>query len=355
MNKLHQEIRKISSTMIFIAVILAGPQVLAKTTTLNGVEISSSNSRGYDIVLNTDNQTKIQKKSNEADTLVLDLKNTKVSKETNTIYKNADGIEHVILKPEANNLQIEINGKSAGNSNVSINNELAALPQNYNDTVYINKPLNAYAPIHEIEEETQSVSFIGLLKSIKNSQTLKSIINSSNIGWITCFLLMFGFLLKTQFKNQNRSQINVKIGNNTEDNNILKTALERREGLIAESLGSQRRTQLRPKPQYSTNIQKTNYGLKAYNNQPANASTNSFKIQNSPIKKDILKSATSNTYRQLRTTATTQELKEDIKKNEIHIDNVKFLESMAKIYERSGRVDLANGLANNIKKAKTIR
>ena len=40
---------------------------------------------------------------------------------------------------------------------------------------------------------------------------------------------------------------------------------------------------------------------------------------------------------------------------EVHIDNVKFLESMAKIYERSGRVDLANGLANNIKKAKTTK
>ena len=54
-------------------------------------------------------------------------------------------------------------------------------------------------------------------------------------------------------------------------------------------------------------------------------------------------------------TATVQEIKESTKKNEVHIDNVKFLESMAKIYERSGRVDLANGLANNIKKAKTTK
>jgi len=31
---------------------------------------------------------------------------------------------------------------------------------------------------------------------------------------------------------------------------------------------------------------------------------------------------------------------------------MRFLESMAKIYEKSGRVDLAHGLQNNIMKAK---
>ncbi len=354
MNKLHQEIKKLSATMVFIAAIMTSTQVLAESATLNGLEISSSNSRGYDIVLNTDTQANVQKKSATTDTLVLDLKNTKVSKDTNTVYKNANGIEHVILKPEANNLQIEINGKSAGSSNVSINNDLAALPKDYNNTVFINKPLNAYAPVNKTEEEVQSMSVITLLRSIKNSPTLRSILNSSNIGWLACFALMFGFLVMTNRKSQARSQVNVKIGGKEEDDNkILKAAMERKEGLIAEGLGTQRRTQLRPRPQDAVSAQRTNYGLKAYN-QPTGANTSSFRIQSSPMQKEMAPSAA--LRRPLRaTTATAQELKEDIKKNEVHIDNVKFLESMAKIYERSGRVDLANGLANNIKKAKNIR
>ena len=289
--------------------------------------------------------------------MVLDLKNTKVSKDTSTVYKNADGIEHVILKPKANNLQIEINGKSAGSSNVSVNNAIATLPQDYNNTVFLNKPLNAYAPIHQVEEEVQTAGTMSLLKSIVNSPTLRSILNSSNFGWIVSFLLMFGFLIMTSRKNQARSQVNVKISESKlDDNKILKAALDRKEGLITEGLGTTRRTQLRPKPQDGLSAQQTNYGLKAYN-KPLGTSASSFKPETTPMPSDVLRAATAANRRPLRatSTATAQELKEDTKKNEVHIDNVKFLESMAKIYEKSGRVDLATGLANNIKKAKNLK
>lgn len=356
MNKLQERITKVSSTMIFVATIFTGSQVLAAPATLNGVEISASNSRGYDIVLNTDNKTNIQKKSATSDTLILDLKNTKVSKDTNTVYKNADGIEHVILKPTANNLQIEINGKSAGSSTVALNSEIASLPQDYNNTVFLNKPLNAYAPIHEIEQESQAATGVSLLSRILNSPTLRNILTSNNFGWAVSFVLMFGFLIMTSRKNQSRSQVNVKIQNDDLDNKILKAALDRKEGLITEGQGAQRRTQLRPKPQDSLSAQQTNYGLKAYN-KPLGANTNSFKAEPSAMPSDLLGAATGAYRKPLRatSTATAQELKEDIKRNEVHIDNVKFLESMAKIYERSGRVDLATGLANNIRKAKNIR
>lgn len=355
MNKLQERITKVSSTMIFVATIFTGSQVLAAPATLNGVEISASNSRGYDIVLNTDNKTNIQKKSATSDTLILDLKNTKVSKDTNTVYKNADGIEHVILKPTANNLQIEINGKSAGSSTVALNSEIASLPQDYNNTVFLNKPLNAYAPIHEIEQESQAATGVSLLSRILNSPTLRNILTSNNFGWAVSFVLMFGFLIMTSRKNQSRSQVNVKIQNDDLDNKILKAALDRKEGLITEGQGT-RRTQLRPKPQDSLSAQQTNYGLKAYN-KPLGANTNSFKAEPSAMPSDLLGAATGAYRKPLRatSTATAQELKEDIKRNEVHIDNVKFLESMAKIYERSGRVDLATGLANNIRKAKNIR
>ncbi len=355
MNKSHKMVRRVSTTLIFIAAVLTAPQAFAESATLNGVEIKSASSRGYDIVLNTENAPEVQKKASASDKIVLDLKNTKVSKETNTVYRNADGIEHVILKPDANNVKIEISGKAAGASKVSVNNLLAAAPTNYENTVFVNKPLNAYAPVHQLEEETASASAMSILSKIKNSPTLKSLVNSSNLGWIVSFALMFGFLILTNLRSQKRSQVNVKISDTQNDEGkILKAAMERRDVLGAEGVGTtSRRTQLRPKPKDGLSLQNTNYGLKAYENQNSNASTSSFKIQNSPMQRDVLSSATAQNRRPLRaTTATAKELREDTRKNEVHIDNVKFLESMAKIYERSGRVDLANGLTNNIKKAK---
>ena len=371
MNKLHQEVKRISGTMIFIATILSASQVLAEPATLNGVEISASNSRGYDIVLNTDSAPQIATKAASSDKLVLDLKNTKVTKDTNTVYKNADGIEHIILKPEANNVQIEINGKSAGSSNVAVNNTIASLPADYNNTVFINKPLNSYAPIHEPQEEiaaTSSLSVVGILKAIYHSPTLREILSSSNLGWIVSFVMMFGFLIWTNRKNSRRSEVSVKINPAKEDteNKLLKDALQRKEGLLgAEGVGT-RKTQIRPKTQEpAVSAQKTNYGLKAYGGQPAavrpTTSASSFKPQNMPTQQDLARLQQAVASRRpvrataAASTATVQEIKESTKKNEVHIDNVKFLESMAKIYERSGRVDLANGLANNIKKAKTTK
>lgn len=357
MNKLQNNISKISITAIFIAAVFMGSETLAQTT-LNGVEISSSlNSRGYDIVLNTDKGTTVNKKNVSANNLELNLKNTKVSKNASTVYKNADGIEHVILKPKANNLKIEISGNQAGNSNVELASAIAE------NTVFINKPLKSYAPIHQIEEETTASSFslIALLKSIKNSPALRSLFDSSNIGWLFSFVMMFGLLIATNNRNRQRNQIDLKI-NSAEDteNKILKAALERKEGLIAQGIGSRRTSLMQPKPEIkSTNIQNTNYGLRAYNNQPKTPSTNTtLRSSNIPLRRSELNNIQPTSImpeRKAINTATKSELRENILQNEVHIDNVKFLESMAKIYERSGRVDLANGLANNIKRAKNKR
>jgi len=364
MNKLHKKIAMASSVMIFIAAIISAAPTLAADTTLNGVEISSSE-RGYDIVLNTDTATNIQKKSTSSDQIVLDLKNTKVAKDASTVYKNADGIENVILKPKANDLQIEINGTQAGESNVTINNEIPSTPKatkDYSNTVFINHPLNSYAPVNDDEtSEGSGLTLISLIKGIVNSESLRNLLTSPNSGWLVCLMLMMGFLLATHFKvnnaNKPQKQLKVKISNKKEnvENQLLKSALERKEGLITERLGAPRRTQLQPKPQVSA--QRANYGLRAYNNPHTGTNANTFKSQQPALMPNTLNNnrMPMQNRPQRSSVATAQELKQDIKKNEVHIDNVKFLESMAKIYERSGRVDLANGLANNIKKAKTIR
>ena len=90
MDKLQNKFLGVSATIIFVAAIFTSAQTLAQTT-LNGMEISS-NSRSYDIVLNTDKGTTINKKNVSPDSLELNLKNTKIAKNARTVYKNADGI-----------------------------------------------------------------------------------------------------------------------------------------------------------------------------------------------------------------------------------------------------------------------
>ena len=368
MTKLNRQITKISASMIFIAAILTSAPSLAENTTLNGVEISSSKDRGYEIVLNTDTATDVQTKEATSDKLVLDLKNTKMAKDANTVYKDADGIENVILKPKANNLEIEINGTEAGESKVVLNNEIkkAKAPKDYSNTVFVNNPLHSYAPV--TSEEESGLSLMLILRSIRHSQTLRSALSSSNLGWILCFTLMFGFLVVTNFKNRPQKRVNVKISSDetpNTDNTLLKQALARKEGLIAEGLGSQQtqpriidnKHKVQPRNiQPQPTAQKQNYGLRAYNNQQLPASNSGFKIQSTPLQRDVLSAATASNRIALRgSAATTQQLKEDIRKNEVRIDNIKFLESMAKIYERSGRSDLASGLTKNIQRARKTR
>lgn len=353
MNKLQKKITTFSATAIFIATIFTGTQTLAQTT-LNGVEISSSNNRGYDIVLNTDKNTKINQKTISQNSIELNLKDTKIAKNANTVYKNADGIEHILLKPKANNLKIEINGEQVGKSNIAL------APTINENTVFINKPLKSYTPIHQIEEEeiSQSISIVNILRNIKNSQTLRRLVDSSNLGWIVSFIMMFGLLLYTNNRNKKRNNIDLTLPSEEDkENKILKAALERKEGLIAQGMGTRRTSLMQPKIQ--PDLQKTNYGLRAYNNQSGTTNNLTTRIQNTPLKNskitNIPSSNNSSLSKKAFSTATLSELKESKQKNEVHIDNVRFLESMAKIYEKSGRVDLANGLANNIKRAKNKR
>jgi len=370
MNKLHN-ITKLSSTLIFIATIFASSHAYAETATLNGVEISSSkNSRGYDIVLNTDTQATVQKNASTNDNLQLNLKNTKADKNINTVYKNANGIEHVILKPEANDLKIEINGEEAGNSNVKLNNDVAS--EDLNNTVFINRPLNSYRPVKEdVAEETSGISIISLMKKIINSPSLNNLLHSPSLGWMVCIILMLGFFAMSNTKTRKTSSVNLTVSDTVEDkeNTLLKELLTKNSGLIAEGAGVQRNTQIRPKtqPQNQPTMQKTNYGLRAYNNQSDGINRKSFNSNSMPMPKDIFNTPITEEQpvaipqrpvlaRPAAPVLTTRaELKESTKKNEVQIDNVKFLESMAKIYEKSGRVDLANGLANNIKKARSLR
>ncbi|MDD3593373.1 MAG: AMIN domain-containing protein [Candidatus Gastranaerophilales bacterium] len=349
-----------ATSIVFLAVSSA---CAYEKAILSGVEINPSENGSYAIVLNTDKNVAYEKKITSKNNIVIDLKDTIVSKNSNTVYNNAKGIEHVMLKSaDKGRLQIAIQGKNVSGSEVTLGETALNTVQeekNYANTVFVNKPLNEYAPVYEEEAEdaAATATLAGMLNRLKNSNFIRSLITPSNFGWMMSFAIMFALLIASQLKTKTAKPVSIKIADeNEKEEEIIRANLERRRGLIGSDMGTK---QILPK----TNVSSLNYGLRAYGNKnpfpETDARVSGLQRKNIRTQYDrSLVQRPSNLTRKsagLRTNSITQRaLQEDIQKNTVHIDNVKFLESMAKIYEKSGRVDLANGLANNIKRARVV-
>ena len=172
------------SLFIFIALVIPGSRVYAKTAVLNGVELSKSASSGYNVLINSDGVVKYSSNSPAKNKFLIDLKNIKMINNINPVYKNVSDVEYVIIKPVFNGVQIEITAKDAKNSNLSFSGE--AVPYKSAGGKYI--------------------------------------------------LMFLGVSLMLLFKRHKKNQLSVSIS--PEENDILKTAFSSRSGLIARGLGA---------------------------------------------------------------------------------------------------------------------
>lgn len=200
MNKLQSIL---CSVFIFIAIVINAPETYAKNVLLDGVIISGNPNEGYDVILDTKNQVKYTTQKISDNKIILNLKNMTPTSDAKAIYKNAVGLEYVLIKPSFNGTTIEISGQN------TVNNEVL-FPQN-------------------------SIPY-----------------KENNWGYaVGGFALLLGILglLKTK---KNR-QFSAKISVVDEENKILKVALESKDGLIVRPQGAKR---LQPQKQ---NIRKVNF------------------------------------------------------------------------------------------------
>ena len=172
------------SLFVFIALVMSGSKVYAKTAVFNGVEISNSVASGYNIRINSDGVVKYSSKAPSKNKFLINLKNVKMTNNINPAYKNVSGVEYVIIKPIFNGVQIEINAKNAKNS---------------------------------------TLSFSGASVPYKSSTGKYA-------------LLICAISLLVLFKKHKQNKFSVSIS--PEENNILKTAFDSRDGFIARSLGA---------------------------------------------------------------------------------------------------------------------
>lgn len=327
-------------------------QTMAK---LSGIEINpSQQTGGYNIVLNTDQNVTFEKTIKSNDNIEIDLKGAEVSKPLNTVYNNSTNIDHVLFKPTPDgNVQILLQGKNIAQSDIKIATNMLpsdvaknATPEN---TVFLNRPINTYAPVVPQDNEDATD---GVYNSMLSSFSLSNLLSKRNLGWLLSFVMLAIFLVSSIKRTKEKNSLNIKLSEDLKEKEIsLYSQLNKKRDSIGIGLGSNKYEEERP-----VAVHKQAYGLKAYENSQINPQNRGLKTTSSlnsgRINPLANKTAVAPKRKPVGQRTATIATKKDVQTAQVQIDSMKFLESMAKIYEKSGRVDLANGLQDNILKAK---
>jgi len=162
------KMKKIFLTFSFLAIfIFTCLSVSAKTNMLHTITLEK-NGNGYNIVLKTDNTTKVTKKTLADNEIVLDLAGIKSSDTVNALYKGTDNVENLVVENSGrNSLKIYITAKNIRNSSV-----MTQTPNGENNMVSEEYPLN----------KTLWSIFVLLVFGVIFSACKKEVIEENKIG-----------------------------------------------------------------------------------------------------------------------------------------------------------------------------
>lgn len=343
---------------------------------LNTIQIDS-NDGGNQITLKTVNGVEVFKEVKNDNLVVLELKNIKADEKLSTIYNNVLHVKNVIVKePSKNNLQIVIEGENIANTGVVVlPSAIEQFVPSKKNNIILDKPINQYEPIkssydnfasqnNDILEYLSANFHVNTAKLLYVKRIIKNIINSHHFDFIFyAIVFLFVIIVGNKFLNKE----------NEKDTKIV--------GLSSQSLKQQKLEG------YDITINdKTIPTLRSLKSNGANALTSEIisqqygineykKSEKSPYKTTSpLSSKTKNITREQPITQRKKQqenitfpnsilpqkenalnnnnnnniqIRNNINKTATYanqIDGQKFLDSMTKIYERSGRQDLAMNL-----------
>lgn len=410
MNKVHKT-KKLVTKVLFSASICASFSIIpayATVATLSGLEISPANNGSYQITVKTDKAVSVEKYTTSDNKIVLDLKNTRPASFVNTIYNNTSKIDHVIVQPVSDEeVRVFIQGTSISDSKINVSTKTASqntleqtnIPSNTEQnalskettsvktnantlvppvnipqepvseqeeqTLVLDRPVDDYKPTASFDDKEQT-DIVSPVQSVQNEMktkfSLQNILGDNAFDWMLrffmlAFIMIAGYKL---FKPDKSIKINISPERKRELD-LLKT-LNRRQATIGGSIkGASNNLSRSP-----GGLSMSQYGIKEYQNSqlpPANLTISrptrksSLNLPPSGIStqglKDEIIPKTSNMAtmtKSNRISSRTKISENDIAAAKVNIDSKKFLATMAKIYERSGRADLAQGIHNNMSK-----
>lgn len=344
--------------LLFLGIMLSTIGAFAEENVLQSIEIEPVKDT-YNIVLVSDKAVDVKKVVQAPNKITLNMKDIRASKTLNTIYNNVSNVDTVMVEPQGNGISIFFQAENASAATVTfdaINIPTAATTAKTDSkNIKLNNPIESYAPIYTDDYETAKTSkLFDKLKSSTAVDSLKDTIDedtASDFGqkaFSFGLLALLGFGVTRLFK---RKEPEMKIG-------LSQSLNEREINMYREAQPIQ--TYANTTKPFTT----VNYGLNAYQKENRNPyEVESMTIHNPRLRNYVNPTVQNNTATrpvqpqpvavQTATPAkkmTTPVNNAPVNQSNPNIDNLKFLESMTAIYEKSGRPDLARGLRASLNK-----
>lgn len=357
--------------LIFAIIFISSHVSAFSQNYLNTIQIDS-NDGGNQITLKTINGVEVVKEVKSDNLVVLELKNIKADEKLSTIYNNVLHVKNVIVKePVKNNLQIVIEGENIANTGVVVlPSEIKQSASNKkNNNIILDKPINEYAPINSTYDnfdsqnngilEYLSANFhVNTAKLLYLKRMIKNIASSNNFDFIfyaAVFILVM--IIGNKFLNKENEKDVKIVGLSSQSLKQQKSGFDIT--INDKTIPTLRGLKSNGIDTLASEMASQQYGINEYKKSEKNPYTTSLitpsiqpKTQKRPSQQPLTqrrkqqKSTPNNSMIQKAGTLAQKNIVLENKTNTIggQIDGQKFLDSMTKIYERSGRQDLAMNL-----------
>ncbi len=363
------DIKKIFLTICaFMFLCLAS---VAQESLITSVAISKPKdlNGAYQLTIKADKPVEYKQKAETSDSIYFDLKNALTVDNIDTIYDNVSGIDALIVQQlENSKVRIYVNGTDTSNTKIVFETKQIT-GSNTSNQIVLNRPIREYRPTNDFNEITDEnidwddnsfnpehllSSFFGIFGE-KSDMTLVVCI----ILLATCILVSKKVFAKVKLQEEPLIGLSSAYKNDKEysDEQGLDIVYKTQKNTTSVSRSAQTNSlrfaqnpyqNQKLRTQMQKNPIKQNYALNAYQNAQKNPyvskSTPNRPVQTVTYQKRAQKSSPDFVSR----VQSANNSVSNAPKQSASVESIKFLESVTKIYEQSGRKDLAQGLRAGI-------
>ena len=348
--------------VLLLGMVFSMMSVYADENVLQTIEIEPVKDT-YNIVLVSDKAVDVKKTVQASNKINIVLKDIRASKTLNTIYNNVSNVDTVMVEPQGNGVNIFFQADNAEKATISFDSTLTPAPAPVkaaeSKNIKLGNPIESYAPIYnETYEQSKTSSLFKKLTSGNSVASVSDSLEESTTNDMPNKLISFGLvvlLVAAVARLFKRKEPEMKIG-----------LAQQQFGSNDLGLLNGLQPQLQPAYQAPAKPFTTvNYGLNAYKNENRNPYESAPMQFHNPRLQSLANQAPREAA--VQTIAkpaiqTAQAVAQQVKKmttpvntapvnqSNPNVDNLKFLESMTAIYEKSGRPDLARGLKASLSK-----
>ena len=358
------------STFMFLCLAAAAQESLITSVAISQPKDLNG---AYQLTIKADKPVEYKEKAQSSNSVYFDLKNALTVDNIDTIYDNVSGIDAVIVQQlENSKVRIYVNGIDTSNTKLVFETKQAT-GSNTTNQIVLNRPIREYRPTNDINEiAEENIDWDD--NSFNPEHLLSSFFGvfgeKTDMTLVVCLILLVGCVVVSKkvfakVKLQEEPLIGLTSAYKNDKDEIKEEALnavykapkretpslrQMQNPALKYATNTYQKPNIRPQAQRNT-IQQ-NYALNAYQNAQKNPYV-SRNIQSRPTQqvsyqKRVAKPTSNYVSRVQKPQAPSAP------KQSASVENIKFLESVTKIYEQSGRVDLAQGLRAGISKRKSV-